>query len=60
MVGREEEILISWEWKDETLVGRTRNFKEVFIPATPEIQVGDIVRVKITEGDKWVLKGERI
>ncbi len=60
MVGREEEILISWEWKDETLVGRTRNFKEVFIPHSPDIQIGDIVRVKITEGDKWVLRGERV
>ncbi len=31
MVGREEEILISGEGKDETWVGRTRNWKEVFI-----------------------------
>ncbi len=60
MVGRTEEILISWEWKDETWVGRTRNFKEVFIPKTPEVKIGDLVKVRITEGDKWVLKGERI
>jgi tRNA-2-methylthio-N6-dimethylallyladenosine synthase len=60
MVGREEEILISWEWKDETWVGRTRNFKEVFIPKTPDIKIWDIVKVNITEGDKWVLKGEKI
>jgi tRNA-2-methylthio-N6-dimethylallyladenosine synthase len=60
MVGREEEILITGEWKDETLVGRTRNFKEVFIPYTPDIKSGDIVKVKIVEGSGWVLKGERI
>ncbi len=60
MVGREEEILITGEWKDETLVGRTRNFKEVFIPYTPDIKIGDIVLVKIVEGSGWVLKGERV
>ena len=70
MVGREEEILISWEWKDDTWVGRTRNFKEVFIPKFPldkggegdfaPIKIWDIVKVRITEGDKWVLKGERV
>ena len=31
MVGRAEEILISGEGKDETWVGRTRNWKEVFL-----------------------------
>ncbi len=73
MVGREEEILISGEWKDETWVGRTRNFKEVFIPKSPfvkgdgdsqgdlvSVKIWDLVKVRITEGDKWVLKGERI
>ncbi len=73
MVGLQEEILISWEWKDETWVGRTRNFKEVFIPKTPfvkgdgdsqgdfaPIKIWDIVKVRITEGDKWVLKGENL
>ncbi len=57
MVGRVEEILISWEWKDETWVGRTRNFKEVFIPKTDGVKIWDLVKVRITEGDKWVLKG---
>lgn len=60
MVGREEEIFITGEWKDETLVGRTRNFKEVYIPFTPDIQIGDIVTVKIVEGSGWVLRGESI
>lgn len=60
MVGREEEILISGEGKDETGVGRTRNWKEVFIPKSQEVNVGDLVKVNIVESDGWVLKGERI
>ncbi len=60
MVSREEEILISWEGKDETWVGRTRNFKEVFIPKSTDIKVGDLMKVKITESEGWVLKGERV
>ncbi len=72
MVGRVEEILISWEWKDETWVGRTRNFKEVFIPKEAlllrgdvtewqgGLKIWDLVKVLITEWDKWVLKGDRV
>lgn len=60
MVGREEEILISGEGKDETLVGRTRNWKEVFIVKSEEIKVGDIVKVNIIESEGWILKGEKL
>lgn len=60
MFGRIEEILISWGWKDETLSGRTRNFKEVSIPQDTSIQIGDIVRVKILEKRDWKLYGERV
>lgn len=60
MVGREEEILISGEGKDETWVGRTRNWKEVFIPKSPNIKIGDLIKVKIIESEGWILKGERI
>jgi tRNA A37 methylthiotransferase MiaB len=60
MVGREEEILISGEGKDETWVGRTRNWKEVFIEKSLDIKVWDLVKVKILQGDGWVLKGERL
>jgi tRNA-2-methylthio-N6-dimethylallyladenosine synthase len=60
MIGRTEEILITGEWKDETIVGRTRNFKEVFIPFTSDIKSGDIVKVKIVEARGWVMKGELI
>lgn len=58
MIGRVEEILISGKGKDETLVGRTRNFKEVYIPLDETISVGDIVTVEIVALDGWVLKGE--
>lgn len=69
MIGREEEILISWEGKDDTWTGRTRNWKEVLIVkedthtdtnTVEKIKVGDLVKVKITESEGWVLRGERI
>ncbi len=60
MVGRTEEILISGEGKDETWVGRTRNWKEVFIAKSPEVKVGDLVKANIVESEGWILKGERI
>ena len=44
MIGREEEILISGEGKDETWVGRTRNFKEVFIPKKAPMIRGDVTQ----------------
>lgn len=60
MIGRTEEILISGREKDDQLVGRTRNFKEVRIMDDGKIQIGDLVRVKIIELDRWVLRGEII
>lgn len=60
MIGRTEEILITGTEKDWQLVGRTRNFKEVYIDADENIKIGDIITVKITEMDRWVLKGERV
>ena len=60
MIGREEEILITGE-RDSQWFGRTRNFKEVFFEKTSdEIVLGDIVKVKILEIDRWVLRGERV
>lgn len=58
MIGRVEQILVSWE-KDEQLYGRTRNFKEVFFPKSEDIKIWDIVKVKITWVDDWVLVWER-
>lgn len=58
MIGRIEEVLVSWE-KDEQLYGRTRNFKEVFFPKSEDIKISDIVKVKIVWVDDWVLVWER-
>ena len=65
MVWKIEEILISWE-KNWYFFGRTRNFKEVFFspPQTSpleweknkEVKIWDIVKVKITDLDKYVLR----
>ncbi len=60
MVGRTEDILISGEGKDETWTGRTRNWKEVYIPKTDDIKIWDLITVKIVESEGWVLKGEKI
>lgn len=57
MLGREENILISGE-KDDYFFGRTRNFKEVFVKKSEKHKIGDIIKVKITEIDRYVLKGE--
>jgi tRNA A37 methylthiotransferase MiaB len=43
--------------KDEQFHGRTRNFKEVFFTENPDYNIGDIVHVKITNLDKFVLQG---
>ncbi|MBP8016867.1 MiaB/RimO family radical SAM methylthiotransferase [Candidatus Gracilibacteria bacterium] len=59
MIGREEEILI-YGIKKGLFFGRTRNFKEVFIKKDGKIKIGDIVKVKITKLDGWVLRGEKI
>lgn len=57
MIGREEEVLIYWETENQ-FFGRTRNFKEVFFEKDKKYKVGDLVKVKIDEIDKWVLKGK--
>lgn len=58
MIGKEDEILISGKGKFDGWVGRTRNFKEVYIPIDSDVKVGDIVKLKITGLDGWVLRGE--
>lgn len=60
MLGRIEELLITGREKEEQLVGRTRNFKEVYLRDDGKIQIGDLVMAKITEMNRWVLKGERV
>ncbi len=48
-----EEVLVSWE-KDWRKFWRTRNFKEVFFD-WDSVSVWDIVKVKITDLDRYVL-----
>lgn len=60
MLWREEEIMISGN-KDWYSFWRTRNFKEVYIKDELISQKpGDLVKVKITELDRYVLKWELI
>jgi len=59
MLGREEIILISkMDTEDGTLSGRTWNFREVFLPKNDSIKIGDLVPIKITEINRWVLRGK--
>ena len=59
MIGREEVIMVS-KIDEETgeISGRTRNFKEVYIPKNEKIQLGDLIPVRIVELDRWVLRGQ--
>jgi tRNA-2-methylthio-N6-dimethylallyladenosine synthase len=59
MLDREEKVLISWE-KEWKFIWRTRNFKEVRFPKTEWVKIWDLVKVKITELDRYVLKWELI
>ena len=60
MLWREEEIMISWN-KDWYSFWRTRNFKEVYIKdELIDHKPGDLVKVKITELDRYVLKWELV
>lgn len=59
MIGMEAEILVSKiDEEDGTISGRTRNFREVFLPKNDAIHLGDLIPVKIVELDRWVLKGK--
>lgn len=54
MLNKKEEVLISWE-KEWKFIWRTRNFKEVRFPKTDWVKIWDLVKVKITELDRYVL-----
>ena len=59
MIGKTEQILISGNGAEAgEKVGRTRNFKEVYFPSNAPI--GSLVTVKITESDRWILRGEEV
>lgn len=53
-----QEVLISGQ-KDDYFLWRTRNFKEVRIKSD-KIKIWDLVKSKILETDRYILKGELI
>jgi len=57
MLGRSEKILIT-KVHEKCIAGRTRNFKEVFMDYQEWIAASDLIVVKISEVDEWVLKWE--
>ncbi|RAL57449.1 hypothetical protein BLD25_02220 [Candidatus Gracilibacteria bacterium GN02-872] len=60
MLGTIEEVLVSGQ-KDEFFFGRTRNFKEIYFEANEnEVKIGDLVKVKLTELDRYVIKGSLV
>lgn len=59
MLNREEEILISWE-KEWEFFWRTRNFKEVRFLKKNWLKIWDIVKVRITKLERYVLLWELV
>lgn len=59
MLWKTEEVLISWE-KDSQFFWRTRNFKEIYFSKSEWLKIWYIVKVKILELDKYVLKWELV
>lgn len=57
MLGRIEEVLVSGE-KDGNFFWRTRNFKEIHFAKKDWVQVWNIVKVKITSIQDWILLWE--
>lgn len=53
-----EEVLVSGQ-KDEFFFWRTRNFKEIYFEANEnEVKIWDLVKVKLTKLDRYVIKWE--
>jgi len=51
-----EEVLVSGQ-KDEFFFWRTRNFKEIYFEVNEnEVKIWDLVKVKLTELDRYVIK----
>lgn len=59
MLGKTEVILVTGKGKQGNWTGRTRNFKEVFIESEENL-LGQLVPVRISRLDEWVLIGERL
>jgi len=58
MIGQIEEVLIDGISRKGNPFGRTRTFKEVFLPADLGLVIGQTVRAKMMDVDGWVLIGE--
>ena len=58
MIGKTDEILVTGQGRKGGWVGRTRNFKEAFIETAPGVKFGDLLPVRITGANKWVLRAE--
>ena len=59
MLQKTEPVLIAWE-KGEHFFGRTKNFKEVFFEKNTIDSIWDIVDIKITKLDRYVLHWDKI
>lgn len=57
LVGRTENILITGKGRTGGCVGRTRNFKEVFLSENADVAPGSIVEAKIEGVEGWNLRG---
>ncbi len=57
-LGKTVEVLVE-QWRAENCLGRSASFKTVQFPGEKDL-IGQLIKVKINEVDKWVLKGERI
>lgn len=60
MLWRTEEILISWIYKENKFIWRTRNYKEVFFDKQSWYRVWDLVKIKILKISWWMLEWEII
>lgn len=59
MLGKTEDILITGPGREgNEKTGRSRNFKEVFFDS--DAPIGSIVKVRIIDQDRWVLRGEEV
>lgn len=59
MIWKIEELMIT-DKKWSEFRWRTRNFKEIVFNWLDELKIWDLIKIKITELDKWVLKWEMI
>ena len=59
-IGTYQKVLVEGESKNNSEVyqGRTSTNKVVVFDKNPNIKIGDVINIKITEAHKWYLKGE--